>query len=117
MKYRSMSLSPFIFLKVLDYQSGGELFFHLHNAAMFSEDLARFYGAEMVLAIEHLHQNGIIHRDLKPENVLLDAAGHVKITDFGLAHIFETQDHQDDSGNLGQEIARSFCGTEDYMAP
>merc|ERR1711871_1295141 len=104
---------------VMDFQSGGELFFHLHNAAMFSEDLARFYGAEIVLAIEYLHANGIIHRDLKPENVLLDGSGHIKITDFGLAHIFDAQENADGSSDHQdlQEMARSYCGTEDYMAP
>eukprot|EP00658_Telonema_sp_P-2_P051837 TRINITY_DN39947_c0_g2_i1.p1 TRINITY_DN39947_c0_g2~~TRINITY_DN39947_c0_g2_i1.p1 ORF type:complete len:236 (+),score=66.19 TRINITY_DN39947_c0_g2_i1:87-710(+) len=57
---------------VMDFVSGGELFFHLASQAMFSEQIARFYGAEIVLAIQHLHGLGIIHRDLKPENVLLD---------------------------------------------
>uniref|UniRef100_K3WJV3 non-specific serine/threonine protein kinase n=1 Tax=Globisporangium ultimum (strain ATCC 200006 / CBS 805.95 / DAOM BR144) TaxID=431595 RepID=K3WJV3_GLOUD len=50
-----------------------------------SKDAVRFYLAEMVLALEHLHSQGIIHRDLKPENVLISRGGHVKLTDFGLA--------------------------------
>jgi len=110
---------------VMDFQSGGELFFHLHQAAMFSEETAQFYGAEMVLALEYLHSVGIVHRDLKPENVLLDRAGHIKITDFGLAHIFDPQEQKNevDDEQFGQtkttttEIASSYCGTEDYMAP
>jgi len=72
---------------VTDFLNGGELFFHLCNEIRFSEDRARFYAAEMVLALEHLHSNGIIYRDLKPENVLLDSEGHLKLTDFGLSKV------------------------------
>jgi len=47
--------------------------------------LERFYAAEVLLAIGHLHSCRIVYRDLKPENILLDAKGHVKLGDFGLA--------------------------------
>ena len=68
---------------ILDYFTGGELFFHLKAEGRFSEERARFYAAEIVLAIDILHQHTIAYRDLKPENVLLDTHGHVKLTDFG----------------------------------
>lgn len=51
------------------------------------EAVARFYLAELLLAIESLHKNGIIHRDLKPQNILLNANGHIKLADFGLSEI------------------------------
>jgi serine/threonine protein kinase len=71
-------------VQVMDFLAGGELFFHLRRRGLIMEHEARFYFAEMVLAIEFLHNKGVIHRDLKPENVLLRADGHVCLTDFGL---------------------------------
>ena len=59
----------------MDYVSGGELFFHLQAVKRFPESQAQFYAAEILLAIEYLHQMNIIYRDLKPENVLLDSEG------------------------------------------
>lgn len=93
---------------VLDYCPGGELFFHLSRYRRFPERVARFYAAELLLAIGHLHKRGIIYRDLKPENVLLDAEGHVKLGDFGLAK---------DNIQHPCEGASSMCGTPEYMAP
>ncbi len=72
----------------------------------FSEEKTRFYAAEIICALEHLHSIGIIYRDLKPENILLDSSGHIKITDFGLAK----------QSGLDSKT-RSFCGTVDYLAP
>ena len=92
---------------VTDFLNGGELFFHLCNEIRFAEDRARFYAAEMVLALEHLHSNGIIYRDLKPENVLLDSEGHLKLTDFGLSKVKQPVDGQ----------TNTFCGTPEYLAP
>jgi serine/threonine protein kinase len=69
----------------MEFINGGELFYHLKREGRFSEERIRFYAAECVLAIEHLHSQGIIYRDLKPENLLLDSEGHIKITDFGLS--------------------------------
>mmetsp|Transcript_177 Transcript_177/g.328 ORF Transcript_177/g.328 Transcript_177/m.328 type:complete len:674 (+) Transcript_177:146-2167(+) len=93
---------------VLDYCAGGELFFHLSKVGKFSEGRAAFYAAEIVLALEYIHQLDIVYRDLKPENVLLDARGHVRLTDFGLSKEGITNSS---SG------ANSFCGTPEYLAP
>ncbi|KAL8426234.1 hypothetical protein Efla_005465 [Eimeria flavescens] len=92
---------------VLEYCPGGELFFHLQRERKFTESRARFYAAELLLALEHLHRHNVIYRDLKPENVLLDAEGHVRLTDFGLSK----------SGIADNNSARSICGTPEYIAP
>ncbi|XVF37387.1 hypothetical protein REPUB_Repub20aG0003700 [Reevesia pubescens] len=91
---------------VLDFINGGHLFFQLHHHGLFSEDLARIYTAEIVSAVSHLHANGIMHRDLKPENIIMDADGHVMLTDFGLAKQFDENTR-----------SNSLCGTVEYMAP
>lgn len=70
---------------LLEYVNGGELFSHLRKAGRLPNDTARFYAAEIVLALEYLHKKDIVYRDLKPENLLLDKDGHLKIADFGFA--------------------------------
>ncbi|PKI63165.1 hypothetical protein CRG98_016350 [Punica granatum] len=91
---------------ILDFINGGHLFFHLYRQGIFSEDQARFYTAEIISAVSHLHKCGIVHRDLKPENILMDADGHVMLTDFGLAKEID-----------GSSRSNSMCGTTEYMAP
>ena len=70
---------------MLEYCAGGDLMTWLMDIDIFPEHIARFYTAEIALAIEALHRKGYAHRDVKPDNILIDACGHVKITDFGLA--------------------------------
>ena len=115
---------------VMDFVEGGELFSLLRKSQVseldyfdyyhqsytlieylysrqekrFPNPVAKFYAAEVTLALDYLHAQGIIYRDLKPENLLLDRHGHLKITDFGFAK--EVPD-----------ITWTLCGTPDYLAP
>lgn len=89
---------------VMDYIEGGELFSLLRKSQRFPNPVAKFYAAEVTLALEYLHSHDIIYRDLKPENILLDRNGHIKITDFGFAKEVST-------------VTWTLCGTPDYIAP
>ncbi|KIY73313.1 kinase-like protein [Cylindrobasidium torrendii FP15055 ss-10] len=73
---------------VLDFHPGGDLATQLSRWGRLGRDRARFYAAEMVMALEALHDEGVIYRDLKPENVLIGRDGHIVLTDFGLAKEF-----------------------------
>ncbi|KAG1734710.1 kinase-like domain-containing protein [Suillus paluster] len=70
---------------VLEFMGGGDLLNLLIERDVFEEDFARFYVAEMILAIETCHKHGFIHRDIKPDNFLFDPEGHIRLSDFGLA--------------------------------
>ncbi|XP_078085643.1 RAC-gamma serine/threonine-protein kinase isoform X3 [Mustelus asterias] len=83
------------------------LFFHLSRERVFSEDRTRFYGAEIVSALDYLHSEKIVYRDLKLENLMLDKDGHIKITDFGLCK----------EGITDAATMKTFCGTPEYLAP
>ncbi|CAO1360054.1 unnamed protein product [Diamesa serratosioi] len=72
---------------VLDYMVGGDLKSLLAVYGFFDETAARFYCAEISMALQYLHKHGIVHRDIKPDNMLVASNGHVKLTDFGLSKI------------------------------
>ncbi|KAL0489772.1 glucocorticoid-regulated kinase [Acrasis kona] len=91
---------------VMDFINGGELFFHLKNEKRFEEKRVKFYAAELLLALQHLHDQNVVFRDLKPENILMDRDGNVMLTDFGLAKFLFNQDR-----------THTFCGTPEYLAP
>lgn len=92
---------------VLAFINGGELFHHLQREGRFSVWRSKFYAAELLCALEHLHSFNVIYRDLKPENILLDYTGHIALCDFGLCKLNMT----------AKDKTNTFCGTPEYLAP
>ncbi|XP_065371530.1 serine/threonine-protein kinase greatwall isoform X3 [Calliphora vicina] len=84
--FYSLQSVSYVYL-VMEYMVGGDLKSLLAMYGYFDEAAARFYVAEVALALQYLHEHGIIHRDIKPDNMLISATGHVKLTDFGLSKI------------------------------
>nr|AML79181.1 putative LOV domain-containing protein [Limonium spectabile] len=122
---------------VTDYYPGGELFMLLDRQPRkaLKEDAARFYVAEVIIALEYLHCQGIIYRDLKPENILIQQDGHISLTDFDLSCLTSCQPQvivpeikekkrqqqrcQQTPIFLAEPMraSNSFVGTEEYIAP
>jgi len=115
---------------VMEYLQGGDLMNILIKKDILTEEEARFYVAEIVLAIESIHKLDCIHRDIKPDNVLIDKSGHIKLTDFGLSKISDKifQNNFEKNLNLNNNKTKdngkpthnknySCVGTAYYVAP
>ncbi|KAH7235311.1 kinase-like domain-containing protein [Fusarium tricinctum] len=90
---------------VFDFMTGGDLRFHISRTA-FTEEVVKFWIAELGCALRYIHCQSIIHRDIKPDNVLLDADGHIHLTDFNVA-----------SDVVASRTLASKSGTLAYLAP
>lgn len=124
---------------IMEFLPGGDFMTLLMRKDILSEDESRFYIAEIVSAIETVHNMNYIHRDLKPDNILIDKDGHIKLTDFGLCKHAEIRPQRmteikpsEFSHNFNQlksaldkrlgykrsrQLAFSTVGTPDYIAP
>lgn len=103
-KLYSAFQDPSCLYLLLEYVAGGELFSRLRLWHHFPNDAALFYSAEILLALEHIHEAGYMYRDLKPENILIDFRGDIKIADFGFC-----------KADKGKTF--TVCGTPEYLAP
>lgn len=107
---------------VMEYVEGGDCATLLKNLGPLPADMARFYFAETVLAVEYLHSYGIVHRDLKPDNLLITALGHIKLTDFGLSKMglmsLATNLYEGYIDSETRQFSdKQVYGTPEYIAP
>ncbi|XP_054790628.1 uncharacterized protein LOC129296054 isoform X2 [Prosopis cineraria] len=144
--YCSFQDDEYLYL-IMEYLPGGDMMTLLMRKDTLTEDEARFYVAETVLAIESIHKHNYIHRDIKPDNLLLDKYGHLRLSDFGLCKPLDCSTLQEDDFSVGQNangssqndersapkrtrqeqlqhwqrnrrtLAYSTVGTPDYIAP
>ena len=104
----------------MEFLPGGDLMNLLIKKDIFTEDEARFYTAELILAIESIHKLDCIHRDIKPDNILIDKNGHIKLSDFGLAKISDKIFQKNEEQVQERQTHRknySCVGTAYYVAP
>jgi len=105
--YLSFQTDTNIYL-VMEYLPGGHLFSYVQEMGIpWPEDHCRFYGAEVLLALEFMHEHNVIYRDLKLENILMDMDGHIRLTDFGLSNRIQQ----------ANDRIHSLSGTAAYLAP
>ena len=109
---------------VMEFLPGGDFMNILIKKDKLTEEEARFYTAELILAVESIHKLDCIHRDLKPDNILIDKSGHIKLSDFGLAKVSEKLYEQNSIKTLNYNQKKkthqklfSCVGTAFYVAP
>ena len=107
--YYAFQDNEYLYL-ILDYLSGGDLRFHLKKRIIFTEKQSKFFLANLLLSLEYIHTHNIIHRDIKPENLIMDNKGYLRLTDFGIARIYNRNNFNDTSGTAGYMAPESLNG-------
>lgn len=107
--YYSYSVRKFQYM-IMEYLPGGDLYGLLQRKGRLTEGEARFYIAEISLAVQSVHDMGFVHQDINPHNILIDAAGHIKLTDFGTHYKLRWKAGPYGDGNFSQ------IGSPNYMA-
>ncbi|KAF8392176.1 hypothetical protein HHK36_022518 [Tetracentron sinense] len=102
--YCSFQDEEFLYL-IMEYLPGGDMMTLLMRKDTLTEDEARFYVGETVLAIESIHKHNYIHRDIKPDNLLLDRYGHMKLSDFGLCKPLDCSTLQEKDFSSGSNLS------------
>jgi serine/threonine protein kinase len=91
----------------MKFLQGGMLLSHIQARGFFPEDQARFYAAQILLALEYLHQRNIAYRDLKPENIVMDTNGYLRLVDYGICKTLAGHD----------SVTKSIVGSKQYLPP
>uniref|UniRef100_A0A2P2MJK5 non-specific serine/threonine protein kinase n=1 Tax=Rhizophora mucronata TaxID=61149 RepID=A0A2P2MJK5_RHIMU len=114
--YCSFQDEEYLYL-IMEYLPGGDMMTLLMRKDTLTEDEARFYVAETVLAIESIHKHNYIHRDIKPDNLLLDQNGHMKLSDFGLCKPLDCSNLQENDFSLANSHSGALQSNGHPAAP
>ncbi|XP_010551686.1 PREDICTED: serine/threonine-protein kinase tricorner-like [Tarenaya hassleriana] len=114
--YCSFQDEEYLYL-IMEYLPGGDMMTLLMRKDTLTEDEARFYVGETVLAIESIHKHNYIHRDIKPDNLLLDRNGHMKLSDFGLCKPLDCSNLQEKDFSVTQNLSGALQSDGRPAAP
>ena len=93
----------------MDLLTGGDLRYHIARHRRFSEDQTKFFIACIIVSLEYVHSKSILHRDIKPENLVFDEHGYLRVTDFGIARIWNPDNSKETSGTPGYMAPEVMC--------
>lgn len=94
---------------VMDLLNGGDLRYHIARHRRFSEEQTKFFIACILVSLDYVHSKSIIHRDIKPENLVFDERGFLRVTDFGIARIWNPDNSKETSGTPGYMAPEVMC--------
>lgn len=94
---------------VMDLLNGGDLRYHIARHRRFSEEQTKFFIVCILVALEYVHNKSILHRDIKPENLVFDDKGYLRVTDFGIARIWNPENSKETSGTPGYMAPEVMC--------